>query len=273
MKQKSRDKHVIRQCASSEHDAENRCFYRTGYLGRMSICSCTGDGCNTAIKSVSTSVFKVTKKGNRKCIFSNCHFCYLGIRSCLAREIVQYYTMDKAPIKIYGNDSLSTRVAAFQKKADEHTHKQKQNPFSCSGNVSGMVHQKWDKSDPRYGTPPEGSKTDKRGRAAGAHIGNEVKFLCDMISQYGVPNEDDTVSISFGELFQIYTTISNKVVGILLRARKHGLVHFEGEMLYQGRDNNVMITLLKPVSEAFPSTAQKRKLEEQPMQNFPLEDY
>ncbi|GFU35075.1 hypothetical protein NPIL_474211 [Nephila pilipes] len=25
----------------------------------------------------------------------------------------------------------------------------------------------------------------------------------------------------------IYTTISNKVVGILLRARKHGLVHFE----------------------------------------------
>ncbi|PRD38281.1 UNVERIFIED_CONTAM: Abra [Trichonephila clavipes] len=181
--------------------------------------------------------------------------------------------MDKAPIKIYGNDSLSTRVAAFQKKADEHTHKQKQNPFSCSGNASGMVHQKWDKSDPRYGTPPEGSKTDKRGRAAGAHIGNEVKFLCDMISQYGVPNEDDTISISFGELFQIYTTISNKVVGILLRARKHGLVHFEGEMLYQGRDNNVMITLLKPVSEAFPSTAQKRKLEEQPMQNFPLEDY
>lgn len=50
-------------------------------------------------------------------------------------------------------------------------------------------------------------------------------------------------------MFQIYTTISNKVVGILLRARKHGLVHFESEMLFQRRDDDEIITLLKPIDE------------------------
>jgi hypothetical protein len=33
--------------------------------------------------------------------------------------------------------------------------------------------------------------------------------------------------------FQIYTSISNKVVGVLLRARKHKFVDFEGETLFQ----------------------------------------
>lgn len=39
--------------------------------------------------------------------------------------------------------------------------------------------------------------------------------------------------------------ISNKVVGILIRARKHGFVDFEGEMLYQRRDDDKVIRLLK----------------------------
>ena len=42
--------------------------------------------------------------------------------------------------------------------------------------------------------------------------------------------------------------ISNKVVGVLLRARKYGFVTFEGETLFQGRDDNVVITLLFPTS-------------------------
>ena len=45
------------------------------------------------------------------------------------------------------------------------------------------------------------------------------------------------------ELFELYKVISSKVVGLLLRARKHGLVQFEGEMLYQGRDDNVIINM------------------------------
>ncbi|XP_054707419.1 actin-binding Rho-activating protein-like [Uloborus diversus] len=173
----------------------------------------------------------------------------------------------KKPIKIYGNDALSSRVAAFQKKAEEHKVKQKTNPFSHSGNVSHFDRPKWDKNDPRYGRPAEGSKTEQRGMAAGAHISNEVLFLCEMINEYGVPCENDTVCITFGELFQIYTTISNKVVGLLMRARKHGLLHFEGEMLFQRRDDDVIITLLKPLSELKqefgPKAPPKRKHEVQ----------
>lgn len=48
---------------------------------------------------------------------------------------------------------------------------------------------------------------------------------------------------------QIYVHISDKVVGLLLRARKHKLVDFEGEILFQRRDDNVPIVMLKPIKE------------------------
>ena len=56
-------------------------------------------------------------------------------------------------------------------------------------------------------------------------------------------------SIQFGRLFEIYVRISNKLVGVLLRARKHGLVHFEGETLFQRRDDHVPVSLLRPSKE------------------------
>eukprot|EP00064_Thunnus_orientalis_P014747 superscaffoldBa00002613_g14794 len=37
--------------------------------------------------------------------------------------------------------------------------------------------------------------------------------------------------------------ISDKVVGILLRCRKHKMLDFEGEMLWKGQDDHVIITL------------------------------
>ena len=36
---------------------------------------------------------------------------------------------------------------------------------------------------------------------------------------------------------QMYNRINDKLVGLLIRARKRDLVHFEGEMLYQNRDD------------------------------------
>ena len=56
-------------------------------------------------------------------------------------------------------------------------------------------------------------------------------------------------SIKFGRLFEIYVRISNKLVGVLLRARKHGLVHFEGETLFQRRDDHVPVSLLRPARD------------------------
>ena len=94
-----------------------------------------------------------------------------------------------------------------------------------------------------YGTPVEGSKTEMRAKTAHQRISNEIVQL--IIEQRGGNGK----SVKFGELFRIYTVISNKVVGVLLRARRHGLVHFEGETLFQGRDDDVEITLLKSVAE------------------------
>ena len=45
--------------------------------------------------------------------------------------------------------------------------------------------------------------------------------------------------------FKIYTNISNKLVGILLKARKQGYLNFQGEMLLQNRDENVPIQLIR----------------------------
>lgn len=48
---------------------------------------------------------------------------------------------------------------------------------------------------------------------------------------------------------QIYTLINDKLVGLLLRARKHKFIDFEGEVLFQRRDDDVPIFMLKPISE------------------------
>lgn len=39
------------------------------------------------------------------------------------------------------------------------------------------------------------------------------------------------------------------MVGLLLRARKYKFVDFEGEILYQRRDDDVPIFMLKPLKE------------------------
>ncbi|KHJ89962.1 hypothetical protein OESDEN_10200 [Oesophagostomum dentatum] len=69
-------------------------------------------------------------------------------------------------------------------------------------------------------------------------------YLCEVIRKYGYRSRRGRVEITFGKLFSVYQFISDKVVGMLLRARKHQMVDFEGEMLYQRRDEEVVITLL-----------------------------
>ncbi|CAB3410564.1 unnamed protein product [Caenorhabditis bovis] len=96
-----------------------------------------------------------------------------------------------------------------------------------------------------YGRPPEGSLSDQRAKKAASHVAREMLQLCEIIEDFGRrKNADEPIRIDFGSLFRIYTSISDKVVGTLLRARKHGMVTFEGEMLFQGRDDKVVISLI-----------------------------
>lgn len=67
---------------------------------------------------------------------------------------------------------------------------------------------------------------------------------------YGVKdNNTEQYTIEFRVLFSVYNKISNKLVGLLLRTRKYGFVEFPGEVLFQGRDDNVIIKLLHTVQK------------------------
>ncbi|XP_044146787.1 actin-binding Rho-activating protein-like [Bufo gargarizans] len=140
------------------------------------------------------------------------------------------------------NNSVGSLKNSWQIWAKQHADYQKQNPFS---NVIQPGTADLDTKDPEYGKPKAGTLTEKRGKDAHRHLGKEVEELCRVIRNIGVTAEDGPTRVTFGKLFDTYVTISNKLVGVLLRARKHGLLHFEGEMLWQGRDDHVVITLLE----------------------------
>ncbi|XP_077207789.1 actin-binding Rho-activating protein [Paroedura picta] len=129
--------------------------------------------------------------------------------------------------------------------ADDHVLTQKLNPFSEEFDYELAMTTRLHKGDEGYGRPKEGTKTAERAKRAEAHIYREMKDLCFIIRTMASFRRDGKAQVTFGDLFERYVRISDKVVGILMRARKHGMVSFEGEMLWQGRDDNVIITLLE----------------------------
>ncbi|NXS07099.1 ABRA protein, partial [Neodrepanis coruscans] len=133
----------------------------------------------------------------------------------------------------------------WQEWADQHIITQKLNPFSEEFDHELAMSTRLHKGDEGYGHPKEGTKTAERAKRAEAHIHREIRDMCFIIESMAKPRPDGKIQVTFGELFDRYVRISDKVVGILMRARKHRLVDFEGEMLWQGRDDNVIITLLK----------------------------
>lgn len=101
------------------------------------------------------------------------------------------------------------------------------------------------KADDMYGRPVEGTLTEYRGNKAKNVIANNIVECCETIRTCGAQTKDGTWEVTFGVLFKTYERINDTLVGLLVRARRHGLLEFPGEMLYQGQDNNVIITLFK----------------------------
>lgn len=133
----------------------------------------------------------------------------------------------------------------WQQWADEHIQSQKLNPFSEEFDYQLAMSNRLHKGDEGYGRPKEGTKTAERAKRAEEHIHREIMDMCFIIRTMARHRRDGKIQVTFGDLFDRYVRISDKVVGILMRARKHGLVDFEGEMLWQGRDDHVVITLLE----------------------------
>ncbi|XP_061111850.1 actin binding Rho activating protein b [Conger conger] len=132
----------------------------------------------------------------------------------------------------------------WQNWASDHAITQKLNPFSDDFDYGFSMSTRLQKGQEGYGRPKEGTKTAERARRAEAHIHREIDDMCFIIRTMNDPDQDGQTRVTFGELFDTYVRISDKVVGILMRARKHGKVAFEGEMLWQGQDDHVIITLL-----------------------------
>ncbi|XP_069032750.1 actin binding Rho activating protein b [Embiotoca jacksoni] len=132
----------------------------------------------------------------------------------------------------------------WQNWASEHTVNQKLNPFSEYFDHDYSMSLRLQKGQDGYGRPKEGTKTAERAKRAEQHIHREIGDMCFVIRTMADPDADGKTRVTFAELFDRYVRISDKVVGILMRARKHGKVAFEGEMLWQGQDDGVIITLL-----------------------------
>ncbi|XP_067942685.1 actin-binding Rho-activating protein-like [Watersipora subatra] len=99
--------------------------------------------------------------------------------------------------------------------------------------------------DETYGKPPEGSLTEARAKKACQHINKELSTLLCIIREIGTRADNNSnITVTFQKLFRYYIPISDKIVGLLLRARRWRLVDFTGEMLYQGQDDDKIITLL-----------------------------
>ncbi|KAJ8714483.1 hypothetical protein PYW07_002708 [Mythimna separata] len=152
------------------------------------------------------------------------------------------------------SSSLTDLISAFDTKAQTHTDLQKVTAFSGSFDKN----HKPTFSKDEYGKPIPGSMTEFRGAEAQARVCTEMKELCEIIDQYGrtpckslLPPElkDATRVISFGELFSIYTVINDKLVGLLIRTRKHQLTFFEGEVLFQKRDDDVPVFLMQTIQD------------------------
>jgi len=64
----------------------------------------------------------------------------------------------------------------------------------------------------------------------------QIQNLVDIIKQHDSPNEDGKLSITFGTLLS--KTHSDALNMTLRKAKKKGIISFDGEILMQGRKVN-----------------------------------
>ncbi|KAF7638773.1 Costars domain-containing protein [Meloidogyne graminicola] len=147
--------------------------------------------------------------------------------------------VDLAPRHFSSAQNVQRAVQKMREREQKAINERKNDVYS-----KYFIPKKYSKNSLEYGKPPPGSLTEMRAKKAAKHIFNEMLQLCQIIEEYGHLNENKLIIINFGHLFNIYEYISDKVVGILIRARKHGMVDFEGEILYQRRDEEKIIKLL-----------------------------
>lgn len=150
-------------------------------------------------------------------------------------ELFEKHGLDKEEMKKL-NINIDNLAAFWDEFTLKTRKKQEINPFSARFNGKKEV--------------PEDhiieTKSEERVNEAQIWMNKELSKLIEVINKHGIYcKETDSTSISFGELFVIYETISNTLVFMLIKARKKGKLYFDEnkESLYQGRDDEIMISL------------------------------
>lgn len=118
------------------------------------------------------------------------------------------------------------------------------NPFAHY-NVSDMPKRCFGQEE--YGKAPAGSLSEQRALQANVRALEQILQLCEVIETNGEadPVDQSLKRLEFGQLFNLYNDISDKLMGTMLAARKNGFVDFSGETLFQGRDESVPVRLLR----------------------------
>jgi len=145
------------------------------------------------------------------------------------------------------DSSVSSRITLFNQQAEQHKNWMMINPFAHY-NVNEMPKRTFPEEE--YGRAPTGSLSEQRSLQANVRALEEILQLCDLIQKSG---RDDPIDgrkvLAFGQLFETYNNISDKLLATLLGARKYGFVDFSGETLFQGRDDTEPVRLLRPFEE------------------------
>lgn len=101
-------------------------------------------------------------------------------------------------------------------------------------------------------------RLDQRARDAIAWTNKEVTKLIQEIVKHGRRNENGQVEITFGTLFDRTENVFEALSGTCKTAKKHGIVAYDGEHLWQGVHKHVSITLLKETHSGINALPRRR---------------
>lgn len=118
----------------------------------------------------------------------------------------------------------------------------KTNFFSKDFDATAAAAAKLRPGDAGYGTAPEGSLSAARAAKGKQWVNGQILLLLQVIKRMDGGGAA-TPSVRFIDLFTEYTKISDTLVGMLMRAKKRGLVKYKGEMLLQRYHDDVVISL------------------------------
>jgi len=138
----------------------------------------------------------------------------------------------------------------FWKNVETHTAEKEATPELIKGAANRekkkSKEEEWEVSlsdDSWYRAPqfhPEGTQSRR----------TDIEVLCEIIYAHGERYDDGTAAIGFTWLFKMFNRAN--IVGILIKAKKHGLVFFDGEIVFasvRAEDDDEFVVLQKPIGE------------------------